>query len=92
VFGIDPASPLFIAIFMFAAFLLAGGWALFRPKSGRRGYGPYFAFEVSLLRLPWKPFTLARDASWGLLWRSMTFHPPTNSSVQSSRRFGCRTG
>jgi hypothetical protein len=24
-------SPLFIAIFMVAVFLLAGGWALFRP-------------------------------------------------------------
>jgi hypothetical protein len=24
-------SPLFIALFMFAVFLLAGGWALFRP-------------------------------------------------------------
>jgi len=28
-------SPLFIAVFMFAVFLLAGGWAFFR--SPRRG-------------------------------------------------------
>jgi hypothetical protein len=27
-FGIDPTSPLFIAVFMAAVFLLAGGWAL----------------------------------------------------------------
>ena len=26
-------SPLFIAVFMFAVFLLAGGWALFRPPA-----------------------------------------------------------
>jgi len=28
-------SPLFIAVFMAAAFLLAGGWALFRPPRRR---------------------------------------------------------
>jgi hypothetical protein len=28
-------SPLFIALFMFAVFLLAGGWALFRPPKRR---------------------------------------------------------
>jgi len=31
-------SPLFIAVFMAAAFLLAGGWALFRPP--RRRHSP----------------------------------------------------
>jgi hypothetical protein len=24
-------SPLYIAVFMFAVFLLAGGWAMFKP-------------------------------------------------------------
>jgi hypothetical protein len=42
-FGIDPTSPLFIAVFMVAVFLLAGGWALFRPprRPGevKPGYG-----------------------------------------------------
>jgi hypothetical protein len=27
IFGIDPTSPLFIAVFMAVVFLLAGGWA-----------------------------------------------------------------
>ncbi len=35
VFGIEPSSPLFIGVFMFAVFVLAGGWALFRlPRRG----------------------------------------------------------
>jgi hypothetical protein len=34
VFGIDPTSPLFIAVFMFVVFLMAGGWALFRRPKG----------------------------------------------------------
>lgn len=28
-------NPLFIAVFMVAVFLLAGGWALFRPPRDR---------------------------------------------------------
>jgi hypothetical protein len=28
-------SSLLIAVFLFAVFLLAGGWALFRPPRGR---------------------------------------------------------
>jgi hypothetical protein len=28
-------SPIFIVVFMFAVFLLAGGWALFRPPRQR---------------------------------------------------------
>jgi hypothetical protein len=31
-FGIDPSSPAFIAVFMALAFFLAGGWALFRRR------------------------------------------------------------
>jgi hypothetical protein len=30
-FGFDPTSPLFIAIFMAASIPAAGGWALWRP-------------------------------------------------------------
>ncbi len=33
--GMIAVSPLFIAVFMLAAFLLAGGWAVFRPPRRR---------------------------------------------------------
>jgi hypothetical protein len=54
VFGIDPTSPLFIAVFMVAVFLLAGGWALFRPRGGR-GLTSAATSAVRRFRRAWRP-------------------------------------
>jgi len=35
VFGIDPTSPLFLGVFVILSFMVAGGWALFRPPRRR---------------------------------------------------------